>query len=116
MNSHKYRLDVRWSPEDECFVSNVPELPGCTAHGDTYAEAVEEAETAIALWLEAAEEMGRPIPEPLSARQFSGRILLRLPVDLHRQLAHEAAAQGVSLNQYMLWQLGAATHVSQDAE
>ncbi len=105
MDSHKYRLDVRWSAEDECCVVTVPELLGCTAHGDTHAEAVEEAQTAIQLWLETAEEMGRAIPEPLAEREFSGRILLRLPADLHRQLTYEAAGQGVSLNQYMLWKL-----------
>lgn len=65
MDSQKYRLDLRWSSEDECFVVTVPELPGCTAHGETQAEAVEEAQTAIRLWLETAEEMGRAIPEAI---------------------------------------------------
>jgi predicted RNase H-like HicB family nuclease len=96
MDSDRWRLDVGWSSEDECFVVTVPELPGCMAHGDSYAEAVEHAQTAVQLQLETAEEMGRPIPERISARRFDGRSLLRLPVGLHRQLAYEVGGQGVS--------------------
>lgn len=59
-----YRVDIRWSPEDDCYVATVPELPGCSAHGDTQAEAVQEAQTAIELWLETAKEMGREVPAP----------------------------------------------------
>jgi predicted RNase H-like HicB family nuclease len=61
---HKYELIVSWSEDDRAFVARVPELPGCMAHGSTPAEAVAEAEQAIALWLETARELGRPIPEP----------------------------------------------------
>lgn len=61
---HKYELVVTWSPEDDAFVVDVPELPGCMAHGDTPAEAVANAQDAIGLWLEVAKDMGRPIPTP----------------------------------------------------
>ena len=61
---HKYELVVTWSPEDDAFVVDVPELPGCMAHGDTPADAVVHAQDAISLWLEVAKDMGRPIPVP----------------------------------------------------
>lgn len=61
---HKYELVVTWSPEDDAFVVDVPELPGCMAHGDAPAEAVANAQDAISRWLEVAKDIGRPIPTP----------------------------------------------------
>jgi predicted RNase H-like HicB family nuclease len=60
----KYELIIYWSKEDEAFVVEVPELPGCMADGATYAEAVANAQVIIAEWIETARQMGRPIPEP----------------------------------------------------
>jgi predicted RNase H-like HicB family nuclease len=65
---HKYELIVFWSREDSAFVVDVPELPGCMAHGPTPAEAVSRAQEAIDLWLETARETGREIPEPKGRR------------------------------------------------
>ena len=59
---HRYELIVFWSAEDAVFVVRVPELPGCMAHGSTPVEAVESAQTAIDLWLEAARAVGMAIP------------------------------------------------------
>ncbi|MBA3885554.1 MAG: type II toxin-antitoxin system HicB family antitoxin [Acidobacteria bacterium] len=61
---HRYELIVFWSPEDDAFVVEVPDLPGCMAHGATPTEAVAQAAQAIDLWLEAARELGRPVPQP----------------------------------------------------
>ena len=69
--SHKYELIVAWSPEDAAFVVDVPELRGCMAHGATPAEAVANAQDEISLWLEAARELGRPIPPPRGRRPMS---------------------------------------------
>jgi predicted RNase H-like HicB family nuclease len=60
----KYELIIYWSKDDEAFVVEVPELPGCMADGATYAEAVANAQVVIAEWIETARQMGRPIPEP----------------------------------------------------
>jgi predicted RNase H-like HicB family nuclease len=60
----RYELIIYWSDEDNSFVAEVPELPGCAADGANYAEAVVNVETAISLWVETARELGRPIPEP----------------------------------------------------
>ncbi len=60
----RYELIIFWSKDDDSFVVEVPELPGCMAHGQTYAEAVANAEKVIDQWIETARELGRPIPEP----------------------------------------------------
>ena len=60
----KYEVIIYWSEEDEAFLAEVPELPGCMADGATYAEAVASVEVIIREWLETAREMGREIPEP----------------------------------------------------
>jgi predicted RNase H-like HicB family nuclease len=60
----KYEVIIYWSAEDEAFVAEVPELPGCMAHGASYEAALAEAQEAIRLWVETAEEFGDPVPEP----------------------------------------------------
>ncbi|HEM61785.1 MAG TPA: type II toxin-antitoxin system HicB family antitoxin [Chloroflexi bacterium] len=60
----RYELIIYWSEEDEAFVVDVPELPGCMADGATYQEALANAETVIHEWIETAQELGRAIPEP----------------------------------------------------
>ncbi|KAF5088590.1 MULTISPECIES: type II toxin-antitoxin system HicB family antitoxin [Methanoculleus] len=68
---HKYAIEIFFSDEDEGFIAVVPELPGCSAFGETEEEALREVKVAIDLWLETAREEGREIPEP------SGREHLR---------------------------------------
>jgi predicted RNase H-like HicB family nuclease len=60
----KYEMIIYWSNEDQAYIVEVPELPGCMADGRTYQEAVSNAEVIIAEWIETAEELGRPIPNP----------------------------------------------------
>jgi len=60
----RYELIIYWSKEDQSFLVEVPELPGCMADGATYEEAVANAQTVIAEWIETAEALGHPIPEP----------------------------------------------------
>ena len=60
----KYELIIYWSREDDAFVVEVPELPGCMADGATYEEAVVNAQAAIREWVETAKAIGRPIPQP----------------------------------------------------
>ena len=61
---NKYEIIVYWSKEDNCFIVEVPELPGCMADGSTYQEAVSNIDVIISEWIEAASELGRHIPEP----------------------------------------------------
>jgi predicted RNase H-like HicB family nuclease len=60
----RYEVIIYWSREDEAFIVEVPELPGCMADGATYQEALANAEVIIQEWIETARELGRPIPEP----------------------------------------------------
>ena len=65
---HKYEIIIYWSNDDDAFVSDVPELPGCMAHGATQEAALSNVREAIDLWLETAKEIGSPIPEPKGRR------------------------------------------------
>ena len=65
---NKYEIIIFWSDEDDVYVADVPELPGCMAHGDTYESALANAKEAIQLWLETAKEFGDPIPAPKGKR------------------------------------------------
>ena len=60
----RYEMIIYWSNEDEAFVVEVPELPGCMADGNTYQEAVANAEVVIQEWIDVAQELRRPIPQP----------------------------------------------------
>jgi len=71
--SEKYRYEViiYWSDEDNAFVAEVPELPGCMADGATYSEAVSNVEVIIDEWIETAKDLGREIPEPRGKLMFA---------------------------------------------
>ena len=60
----KYEVIIYWSVEDQAFIAEVPELPGCAADGSTKAKALRAIETGAKEWIETAKELGRPIPEP----------------------------------------------------
>ena len=64
MNDYKYEIIIYWSKEDNAFIAEVPELPGCMAHGNTHEEALKNIKDAIILWLDTAKEFGDPIPKP----------------------------------------------------
>jgi len=66
--TNRYEIIIFWSDEDQAFIADVPELPGCMAHGSSHTEALEQAQQAIALWLESARADGDPIPEPKGRR------------------------------------------------
>ena len=61
----KYEVIIYWSEEDQAFIAEVPELAGCMADGATYREAVANVEVVIQEWVETAQELGRPIPQPI---------------------------------------------------
>ena len=65
---HKYEIIIYWSNEDQTFIAVVPELPGCMTHGDTQAAALANANEAIQLWVDTANEFGDPVPEPKGQR------------------------------------------------
>jgi len=65
---HKYEIIIYWSDEDDTFVAEVPELPGCMAHGESQETALSNVHDAIGLWLATAKETGRPVPQPKGRR------------------------------------------------
>jgi len=68
---NRYEVIIYWSEEDQAFIAEVPELPGCAADGATYQEALANVEMVIQEWLETAKELGRPIPEPKGRLVFA---------------------------------------------
>ena len=65
---YKYEIILYWSNEDGAFVAEVPELPGCMAHGETQEDALRNVNQAMKLWIDTAKEFGDSIPEPKSER------------------------------------------------
>jgi predicted RNase H-like HicB family nuclease len=60
----RYEIILHWSEEDQAFIAEVPELPGCAADGETYQEALQNVEVIMQEWIETADELGRTIPQP----------------------------------------------------
>ena len=65
---YKYEIILYWSNNDDAFVAEVPELPGCMAHGNTQEDALRHVNQAMALWIDIAKEFSDPIPEPKGER------------------------------------------------
>lgn len=68
---NRYELIIYWSDDDQSFVVEVPELPGCMADGPTYREAVANAEKVIEEWIQTAKELGREIPAPRGRLRYA---------------------------------------------
>ena len=64
----RYEIIIYWSAEDKAYVAEIPELPGCMAHGKNYESALRNAKEAIQLWIKTAKEFNDPIPEPKGRR------------------------------------------------
>ncbi|HZS39712.1 MAG TPA: type II toxin-antitoxin system HicB family antitoxin [Polyangia bacterium] len=98
----RYPIEVWWSEEDQAYLAEVYDLPGCMADGRTEESAIAAAHEAIVLWLEVARAEGRVIPRPSTEQHASGKFNVRLPVSLHRRLQQMARRERVSLNQLVL--------------
>lgn len=96
-----YLYSVVWSPDDKAFIGRVLEFPSLAAHGSTQEKALREIRSVIKYALEDLAKGRELAPEPLSKRSYSGTLNLRMPKYLHRQLAIEAAHEGVSLNHWI---------------
>ena len=64
----KYEIIIYWSNEDEAFIAEAPELPGCVAHGDSHENALLNIKTAMELWIKTAKEFNDPVPAPKGSR------------------------------------------------
>jgi antitoxin HicB len=92
-------------PDNPGWIAHVRELPGCITQADRFDELEEMIIDAMRGWLEIAILDGTPIPLPQVAEEYSGKFVVRIPRQLHRQLAEEAERQNVSLNLYVNYAL-----------
>jgi len=67
----QYEIILYWSRDDQAFIAEVPELPGCAADGASYQEALANVEIVIREWIETAKALGRPVPEPRGRLSFA---------------------------------------------
>jgi len=65
---NKYEIIIYWSDEDQAFIAEIPELPGCMAHGDSHEASLANIKNAMNLWIDTAKEFGDPIPAPKGRR------------------------------------------------
>ena len=107
--TNKYSFTITWSEEDKEYVATCPSFPGLSAYGATEEDALREGKIALGLFIESCRENNIPLPEPEIAGDYSGQFRLRIPKSLHAQLARMAAADEVSLNQFVLQALAERT-------
>lgn len=105
MSETHYPIKVFYSEEDKGFIAVIPDLPECSAFGETKEEAIKELKTAQELWIKTAKKEGRKIPAPSKEETYSGKILARTPKSLHRALMEKARDERVSLNQLVVYLL-----------
>ena len=113
-----YPVELTHESDDGGYwATEIIDLPGCVSHGDTPEEAIENLNEAKRLWIEDHLANGYDVPEPVDARGFSGRVLLRLPKSVHYRLSRDAAREGVSLNSHLVKLLveASATRAALDA-
>ncbi|MCP4359373.1 MAG: type II toxin-antitoxin system HicB family antitoxin [Chloroflexi bacterium] len=94
----RYMYRVMWSEEDEEYLGLCTEFPGLSWLANNPENALQGIRQVVADVVIDMQANGEPIPEPMAVKKYSGKFLLRIPPDLHRQLALEAAEAGISLN------------------
>jgi predicted HicB family RNase H-like nuclease len=94
----KYTYRVTWSEDDNEYVGLCAEFPSLSWLADTPEKALNGIRKLVADVLSDMIEDNEPIPEPIACRHFSGKFMVRVPPDVHRKLAIQAAESGVSLN------------------
>ena len=96
-----YPMVVNYDKDDEIYVVQFPDLPGCMAHGSTPARAIKLAEIIKKEWIEDSLEAGQTIPVPKKEDEYSGKFVVRIPSYLHKRLSEQAEREGRSLNQHV---------------
>ncbi|HTP64279.1 MAG TPA: type II toxin-antitoxin system HicB family antitoxin [Geobacteraceae bacterium] len=94
----KYTYRVTWSEEDAEYVGLCAEFPSLSWLANAPEAALKGIRNIVSEVVVDMHNNGEPVPEPLAAKHFSGKFMVRVPPDIHRQLAIEAAEAGVSLN------------------
>jgi len=94
----KYTYRVMWSEEDEEFIGLCAEFPGLSWLASTSEKALKGIRSVVKDSVDDLVKSKEDIPQPISNRKYSGKFMVRVPPDVHRHLAIEAAESGVSLN------------------
>lgn len=116
IDTHHYTYQVRWDAKSQQYQATVTELPECSAVSPSQIEALTAVETEALRRVAAMHAAGIPALIPLTERRYSGKILLRIPPELHRELNIAAATQHISLNRLIANRLagGAADEETSD--
>lgn len=107
MKNHvdKYTYRVEWSEEDKTHIARCLEFPSLTADSSTPEKAITELRKVVETSVDWMKEEGEEIPEPIGLQKFKGNLTLRVPPEVHKNLAIKSAEEGVSINQYILSKL-----------
>lgn len=103
--SDRYLKIVEWSEEDGCYVGTCPGLMLGGVHGDDETQVYRELCEVVDEWIRIYAEDGEPLPEPTAGKEYSGKFVVRVGKDLHRELAIAALREGESLNKYCVEKL-----------
>lgn len=98
--SDRYLKIVEWSHEDQCYVGTCPGLMLGGVHGDDETKVYKQLCQVVDEWIAIHEEDGEPPPEETASKEYSGKFVLRVGKELHKNLAIEALRAGQSLNSY----------------
>lgn len=101
----KYLYKVYWNQEDNIYVAKICEFPSLSAHGETHEKALLELKMLIAHIVEDLKKEKEEIPTPISCKEYSGKINLRMPKNLHKKLSEESKFENTSLNQFIIHKL-----------
>lgn len=104
-----YPVKIEFDPEEDTYVAEFLDLPGCSGDGSSVEEAYRHAIEAKNEWLRITVEQGLGVPKPSKTSDYSGRVLLRMPTSLHSALADKATLYHSSLNQYIVQLLAGAS-------
>ena len=106
LKNDRYTYRVTWSEEDEEYVGLCVEYPSLSWLAPTPQEALSGIRQVVADMVSDMEANEETVPEPIALRRYSGKFTVRIPPDLHRRLALEAAEAGISLNRLASAKLG----------
>lgn len=101
----KYTYRIEWSEEDNTHIAKCLEFPSLMAHGETSEKALHEIEFVINETINWLKEENEDIPEPFGLKKYKGNLTLRIPPEVHRELAIKSAEEGISINKLILSKL-----------
>jgi predicted HicB family RNase H-like nuclease len=94
----RYAYRVIWSEEDQAHIGLCAEFPSLSWVADSVDDAFKGIRDLVATVVKDMEQNGEPVPEPILSKAYSGKFMVRIPPEVHRQLAVESAESGISLN------------------